>query len=284
MFNARVNEIIRYSKRYSERIGSSSLNIEQLENDCNFSDIFSLFFDSRNFNFFNGDSLYLEGTRPLTAFDFVYTAINKKKFVNEPWLIVMDQCSDFFELYDAKIQNRFNFVAPGRTIKAEDYIIPLFIIFFSIRNIYSKATPSLFIRDGQIVFRFEYDPSKIFLDSKFYKTKIYDFLINILKLEDNDVVDSIIENELKIEKQGTFILIRKRLFEVKHFSKRDKIINFIKAKKVVTALEIAEYFDMSKRMAEYYMLDLINDGIVIRDGKTNASNTKYRLNTESYYF
>lgn len=277
------NSIVEYSKRYSERIARSKANLSELKNSPSFSAIYSLLFEKRDFNFFNGDSLYLEGSDPLVSFGFVYNILNKKTFASEPWYVVMDQCADFFDLYKGTIQNRLEFVATNKLINASNYIIPLFIIFFECRNIFSIFTPALLIIDGQIVFRFECDKTKINNLLLINNSITYQFLVNKLNLEDKEVVDFILQNELEIERRDTIITIRKRLYTVKHFDKKTKILDYIKAKQIVSAQELAEYFKLTKRMINYYIAELINEGKVIRVGEVNSSNAKYRINPENYY-
>lgn len=278
------NSIIEYSKRYSNRMKNSRVNIDQVKNDSRYSDVYSLFFKERRFNYFAGDSLYLEGTTPPVSFDFVYRALNRKTFQAEPWYMIMDQCSDFFELYDASIQDRSSFVATNKIIKAEDYVIPLFIIFLNARNIYSKISPMLFVHDGQIVLRFEYNSAVAISSYSFEKSQLYDFLINVLKLEDKKTVNHILENELEIKKEESILLIKKKLYSVRHYGKKERIIDYIKSKRIISAQELADYFNLSKRMINYYIADLIKDGIVIREGESNSSFARYRINPDNYYF
>ena len=277
--------IVEYSKRFSERIKSSRVNLDELKYNGRFTELYSLFFDQRSFyNFYPGDNLYLEGTNPLTSSDFVYYALNKTTFRNEPWYIIIDQVSDFFELYNVKIQDRHAFVATSKTIKVEDYVIPLFLVFFCFRNTFSKIMPSLYIHDGTIVFRFEAIASSALSMFSITQSDVYDFLINTLKLEDKQLVNHILLDELNISFNQSIIMIKKQLYPVKANSKKERIIKYIKAKKIVTAQELADYFNVSKRMINYYIADLIDEEIIIRIGEVNASNTKYRINIDKYYF
>lgn len=276
--------IIEYSKRYSERIKNANVNLDEIKNDSRLSGAYRLLFEKRFNNFFSGDSLYLEGTDPLVSFDYVYYALNKKTFNSEPWYMVMDQCADFFELYDANIQDRSSFIATTKIIKAEVYIVPLFIVFLNYRNMYSKLTPVLLVHNGQIIFRFEQEINEPISTFSIKKSIFYDLLVNKLKLEDKKVVDFILENELIFEPRETVLTIRKQLYPLRHSSKKERIINYIKAKHVVSAQELAVYFNLSKRMINYYIAELIDEGIVIREGEINSSTAKYRINADNYFF
>ena len=283
-FYTNEKSIINYSKRYSSKIEQSGVNLDEIKNSRQYSDLYNLLFESRNLNYLEGDTLYLEGTNPLVSFDYVYHAINKKTFRFEPWYIIMDQCTDFFELYNADVQDRSTFVAENRSINATDYVIPLFIIFLSCRNVFSKLTPSLFIHDGQIVFRFECDLTNIPNVFSIKKSPMYDLLINIFQLENKLLVNHILDDELRFEKHNTILTIRKQLYSVRFFDKKERIIKYIKAKKIVSAQELADYFKVSKRMINYYISDLIDEGIIVRIGFTNSSNARYKINSESYLF
>lgn len=283
-FYSDEKQIIEYSKRYSEKIATANVDLIKIKSDSRFSEAYNLLFGKRINNFFNGDSLYLEGTDPLVSFDFVYHILNKKTFDTEPWYMVMDQCADFFELYDVNIRDRSSFVALSKIVKAEDYVVPLFIVFLNNRNIFSKLTPALFVHNGQIIFRFELKNNEPISEFLIKKSIFYDLLVNKFKLEDEKVVDFILEKELSFETTGTIMTIRKQLYPVKYSSKKERIINYIKAKRVASAQELAIYFNLSKRMINYYIAELINEGIVIREGETNSSTAKYRINTNKYLF
>ena len=272
------------SNRYYKRIQEKGIPIDKLKNDDYFSDYISLFFDRQSFFYNKGYALYLEGSEPPSRFDFVYSALNKKIFQYEPLLSVMDQCADFFELYDVDVQDRTSFVSKYYSIKAEDYIVPLFIILVELGNSFSYVNPQLFIYEGQIVLRFEKDSTKLFSILGLKTSKIYAFLVNNLLLEEKEKVDRILEFDFTYEQDERFMTIRKRLYQVKHFDKESRIIDYIKAKKIVSAQELAIYFGLSKRMINYYISDLINKGIVIREGNTNSSLAKYKINSGKYFF
>lgn len=283
MYYFEEKSIVEYSRRYSEKIAKAGVNLSEIKNNPQLSDAYFLLFENKQFSYFYGDSLYLEGSSPLVPFDYLYRVLNKKVFSTEPWYIVMDQCSDFFELYDANIQNRLSFAARNVSVQAEDYIIPLFIIFLNIRNVYSKIRPSLFIYEGHIVFRFERDYLKTADLYLIKHSNIYKLIVDILKLENKAKIDYIIENDLTIEIDGTIVTIHKELYSVRHPDKKSRIIDYIKAKKEVTAKELANYFNLSKRMINYYLAELIEEEIVLRIGDTNSSNARYKINKDKYY-
>ena len=251
--------------------------IEKRIKDASFAneycDLISLFFGKNVTTLFNGQKLRIRGDKPPIAFDFVFNALNGTTFSNMPFIVVLDQCADFLDSYNALVQDRSNFVSRYNFVDNTNYLIDLFAYLLDFRNQFSPLIPQLIVQDGEIILAFESYAANL-VNSNIENTKAYKFLKELFL---NDNSNRHLANEFNIESKGKVIIIKKRIYQVKHNTREKNIISYIRAKGEASAQEIADYFDITKRTVNYIIRELINRKIVERIGSPNEPNVKYRV-------
>ena len=248
--------------------------VEDLENDKTYSNLVDMFFDNVNSSFPRTGILRISGSKPSLGHNYLYDSLNGAIIQNVPYMVAMAYCADFLELYDGNLQDRSHFVSINQLISVSDYTVALFIILLTYRSSFSLFTPELSFIDGTLSLKFEFSVNAPEIRN-ITENIIYDFLFNKLKIQDAKLTEALF-NELVIHKDGKIITVSKTFYSRKRNDKKLRILGYIELMGEASALEIADYFSISKRTANYILKELEESSQIEKTGKPNDSHLKYR--------
>ena len=248
--------------------------VEQLNKDDKYSGLVDKFFGKPFISFPADGILRLSGSKPSSSYSFLYDALNGTVISRVPYIVAMDYCADFLDLYNGDVQDRSHFVSINQHIVVSDYTVVLFIILLAYRNSFSLFTPELTFIDGILSLKFEIVHSVVDVLS-IENNVVYDFLVNKLKLQSPEMIKALF-NDLDFNKDGRMVTITKMFYSRKRTEKERRILDFIESMGEASASEVADYFSLSKRTAIYILKELQDSKQIEKTGKPNDSHLKYR--------
>ena len=269
--------------RYCDNLLTIKNKLQKLMNSSKYNDLINLFFGVDN-SFFTRFKIQISGDKPSSEFNFVYNALNEKEFQGMPLFVTMSQCAEFADLYNNDFSiDRSNFAAKAFSLNIGDFVLPFFILLVEYGYPYFPKVPTrLTIENG--IIRIIFSLLKPFITPySMDQSRVFKFLIDELKLADTKEVIDILRDKLSYKVIDNCLLVSYQFFKSKNFERTSRIMKFIYAKQKVNSTEVAEYFGISKRTANYILTDLVKQNLIIREGTQNSSLTRYRVNEKEYF-
>lgn len=267
---------------YCNDLAALRSKITNLINKGKYTNLIRLFF-CENTSFFQEYEIQLEGERPNSSLNIVYDALAGKELRHLPLFEAMSVCADFASLYGkGEVIDRSSFVAKAFNLDITRFILPFFILLVEYgMAFFPRVKPKISIENG--IIRIIFSTVKPFFTTyKIDESDVFKLLIDELGFAEKSSVMSIFETQLKYTFFENCLLVSYQFDKPKNYDRTARILNYIYAKQIVSANDVANYFNISKRTANYLLTDLVNKNILIRVGVQNSSLTRYKVNEKEY--